>query len=320
MIEADTHLFQDLEKSEQETKKRRLDQCRVNQRRIIEPIAKVQGACNQHDLRQCQGIDKGEPACHRADMLVVQDHGFIDQEQRKDHPEVQRDDQKILELAVGSLLESQIGSAHTVSKRVNLSGETGGVTKTLVTLLPGLGGVNQTQLNDDSPKAGRDCDFSTGPPATDLSLVVFSQFLHAIPSGSFPVANVVVTSRAFKSTTAILSSALTATNARAPSGCIKIPSAFFPSGSRFTSFFEATSKITRSPVPRSEISTSLPSGVNFNRFECCVFTSIVAVTFFDPRSMTQTVPSPEFATHCSLSSGERSIPSGPLPTFTFVPV
>src|SRR5580704_4606928 len=106
----------------------------------------------------------------------------------------------------------------------------------------------------------------------------FLHFLHAIPSGSFPVVNVVVTSSVFKSTTA------------------------------------------KSPLPKSEISTSLPSGVNFNRFECFVFTSTVCVTFFDATSIIDTVPSPEFAAHTSFSSGEISIPSGPLPTFTFVPV
>src|SRR5215472_13069898 len=136
---------------------------------------------------------------------------------------------------------------------------------------------------------------------------------HAIPSGSFPVSNVVVTSSFFKSTTATLLSPLTATNALESSGAIKIPSALFPSFSRFTSFRVPASITSNSPLPKSEISTHLPLGVNFTRFECLVPTFTVSVTFFVVVSIIVTVPSPEPAAHTSVPSGEMSIPSGPFP-------
>src|SRR6516165_10797640 len=136
---------------------------------------------------------------------------------------------------------------------------------------------------------------------------------HAIPSGSFPVSNVVVTSSFFKSTTATLLSPLTATNTLKSSGAIKIPSALFPSFSRFTSFRVPASITSNSPLPKSEISTHLPLGVNFTRFECLVPTFTVSVTFFVVVSIIVTVPSPEPAAHTSIPSGEMSIPSGPLP-------
>src|SRR3974390_2695048 len=147
-----------------------------------------------------------------------------------------------------------------------------------------------------------------------LRCLRISHSAQAIPSGSFPVSNVAVTSKFLRSTTTTLLSPLTATNAFDPSGTIKIPSGLFPSLSRFTSFLVFASSTTSSPPPASEISTCFPSGVNFNRFECFVRTFTVPFPFFVPVSIIVTVPSPEFPAHTSNPSGAISIASGPFPT------
>jgi hypothetical protein len=109
-------------------------------------------------------------------------------------------------------------------------------------------------------------------------------------------------------------SPLTATNAREPDGGTRMPSGIFPSGSRLTSLRVAASTTTSSPASRSEISANLPSDVNLIRFERLVPTLIVCVTFFEGTSMIETPPSRECALQSSRPSGDRSRPSGPLPT------
>ena len=99
-----------------------------------------------------------------------------------------------------------------------------------------------------------------------------------------------------------------------PSGTIRMPPGPWPTFSCLTTFLVATSTMISSSVPGSEIRTSLPSFVNFSRFECFVCTLMVWITLLVATSITETVPSPEFAAQTSLSSGEMSMPSGPLPT------
>ena len=97
-------------------------------------------------------------------------------------------------------------------------------------------------------------------------------------------------------------------------GTIRMPPGPRPTLSILMIVRVAVSTITSSPVPGSEIRASFPSCVNFRRLECLVRASKVWITLLVAVSMTETVPSPELAAQTSLSSGERSIPSGPLPT------
>ena len=142
--------------------------------------------------------------------------------------------------------------------------------------------------------------------------------IQAIPSGPTPVFNRSTSSSVFRSITATLSSPVTAQYARELSGVIRMPASCCPSLMRFTSLRVARSRTTSSPASRSEISTSRPSGVNFRRFDRLVCTLNVFTTRFVARSMIETLPSRELAAQSCFPSGERSKPSGPLPTGTTV--
>src|SRR5216683_1534987 len=141
---------------------------------------------------------------------------------------------------------------------------------------------------------------------------------HARPSGCLPAATRPITDSDFTSMTATSSSGVQATYARAPSGCITIPAAPCPIGTRFITA-RVAERSTVTSGPRSvETNASDPSGVNLSRFAPRTSTASVCTTCFVATSMTEIVPSWAFATHASLPSGDTSKPSGPLPTGTTV--
>src|SRR4029453_7497580 len=155
----------------------------------------------------------------------------------------------------------------------------------------------------------------TSPPQDDAQGI--EQLAHgtqARPSGPVPAEIRLVTAQVLRSMTATLLSPFTATNARGPSGAIRMPSGIRPRAMRLISFRVAVSRTIRSPASRSEISADLPSRVSLIRFERFVPTLTVCTTFFVAPSMIDTPPSRECALHTCLPSGDRSMPSGPFPT------
>src|SRR5258708_20790768 len=100
-----------------------------------------------------------------------------------------------------------------------------------------------------------------------------------------------VISSLFKSTTATLSLALTATYAREPSGTMRIPAEPPPKSKLLTSWCVPTSRIMRfaldDPEDPPETSTRLPSRANFRRLpltEIGKVTVAMASACWSPRS------------------------------------
>jgi len=155
-------------------------------------------------------------------------------------------------------------------------------------------------------------------PAARIEGPAYCCSAHARPSGPPPTSKRPVIPRVVRSTTTMLLSAEQAINARLATGSIRMPAAPCPILSRFTSFCDAASYITRSPVPKLEMNTCFPSGVNFNRFAPWAWASILTDSFFARRSITDMVPSSLAAVHNCLPSGETSNPSDPLETGTSV--
>src|SRR4029453_15572723 len=91
----------------------------------------------------------------------------------------------------------------------------------------------------------------TSPPQDDAQgIEKLAHATQARPSGPVPAEIRLVTAQVLRSITATLLSPFTATNARAPSGAIRMPSGCLPSGSRLISLRPAASVTPESPPSR----------------------------------------------------------------------
>src|SRR6266404_2230639 len=151
-------------------------------------------------------------------------------------------------------------------------------------------------------------------------ITVYFAAAQASPSGFLPVPKIVVSS-VFRSMATTTFLALTATNAREPSGAIRMPAEPPPKLKDLSSLCVATSKITKlaleEPPNPPETNACLPSRVNFRRLPRTEIGKVCSA-FFVVTSMMVTVPSCALAAQICLPSGERSKPSEPRPDGTLV--
>ena len=77
---------------------------RVDERYIFSGVAQVKGLSNENELPQHECVDQRNPVGHVTDVLLVQNHRFVQKKQPKNRPKIKRNEKKFLELLLGFLL------------------------------------------------------------------------------------------------------------------------------------------------------------------------------------------------------------------------
>src|SRR5580704_17357668 len=100
---ADHGLFDDLEASKHNGEREGLQQCRIDERRTLELLGKMKLLGDEDDLSKRQRVDQGQSLRFEIDMLLGENHGFIDGKQAEHNKKIKGDQQVLPCSAKGSL-------------------------------------------------------------------------------------------------------------------------------------------------------------------------------------------------------------------------
>jgi hypothetical protein len=71
---SDQHVLYDVKADECDAEQKRFLQNRINERLVIQPVAKMQVLGNEHDLRKNQGINDSNAMCRVTQLMLRQNH------------------------------------------------------------------------------------------------------------------------------------------------------------------------------------------------------------------------------------------------------
>src|SRR5271154_6063955 len=101
---ADHGFFDNLETSKHNSEREGLQQCRIDERRASEVLGEMELLGDDDDLSQRQRVDQGPSLRFEINMLLGENHGFIDGKQTEHDKKIKGDHQVLPCSAIGSLL------------------------------------------------------------------------------------------------------------------------------------------------------------------------------------------------------------------------
>ena len=104
MNSADDKLLGNLEAGQHNRKHERLYESRIDQGSVMEPIGQMQVVGNEHDLRKSQRVDQRESVARVINVMLGEDHGFMNNERGENNEEMRERLPSTLSHLVGGFL------------------------------------------------------------------------------------------------------------------------------------------------------------------------------------------------------------------------
>jgi hypothetical protein len=111
-MKTNQRIFENLETRKDDRKENRLQQSRIDERRISPPGSEVKASRKEHHFCQCQRIDERETMIGKIDVMFGQNHGLVHDQKSEYSPEIKCDDEAFLRFLKGSLLEAPSHFVH----------------------------------------------------------------------------------------------------------------------------------------------------------------------------------------------------------------
>ena len=106
MDEAVDHLLDDMDDDKQDRQHEGFEEDRIDERPAAEPAAGVPGLEQKHHLGEHEGVDEGDALQREGDPLLAQHDALVENEHRKQHPQIEEEHQELPRFGRGALLEA----------------------------------------------------------------------------------------------------------------------------------------------------------------------------------------------------------------------